>query len=207
MKLGVFGGTFDPIHIGHMIVAEEARIQVGLDKVFFIPAGQPWFKAERSITDGIHRMKMVEAAIATNEHFQASDIELKRSGATYTVETLTELLASEGQTECYLIIGLDALREVDRWQQPERILDMVTLVGVARPGNEALERAPLEKVRPGAAEAVIVVSGPLVGVSSTDIRRRVSEGASIRDQVPGPVERYIYEHGLYRADTEIFGDG
>ena len=203
MKLGVFGGTFDPVHHGHLVAAEEARASVGLDRVMFIPAGRPWLKAERDLADGTHRLKMVEAAISTNRHFLASDRELRRSGPTYSIDTLVELertLARDG--ELFLIVGLDALREVERWHEPHRILELATVVGVTRPGAEVLERRPLEAVRQGACDAVTLVTGPLIGVSSTEVRRRVRLGKSIRYLVPEPVEMYIYEHELYKGTAD-----
>ena len=208
MKLGVFGGTFDPVHSGHLMVAEEVRERLGLDTVTFLPAGKPWFKDGRTLEDGGHRLKMVELAIATNGHFQVSDMELRRAGASYSADTLEELgrSLSDG-AELYLIVGLDALEELDRWSRPERVLDLATVVGVARPGHEALAREPLERVRPGASEAVRVVDGMLVDISSTDVRRRIARGASIRYLVPEAVETYITQHGLYGSRERLDRDG
>ena len=208
MKLGVFGGTFDPVHIGHMVAVEAARICVGLDRAMFIPAGQPWFKADRELTAGHHRMEMIKAATYNDPHFEVSDMELKRAGPTYTADTLAQLKSTLDDTvELFLIVGLDALRELDRWHDPKRILDLATLVGVPRPGAEALSRQPLENLRHGAADAVIVVSGPLVDVSSTDIRRRVHRGTSIRRLVPEAVETYIGTHRLYAPTEGSIRDG
>ena len=200
MKLGVFGGTFDPVHVGHLIVAGEVGGRLGLDEVLFVPAGQPWLKVDREVTPGPHRLRMVEVAIASNPLFRVSDMEVCRKGSTYTVDTLTQLKERLGEAyDLYLIVGLDALTEVDRWHQPQRMLELATLVGVVRPGFEKLERGPLEAVRRGAAAEVVVVDGPLVGVSATEIRHRVSSGLSIRYLVPEAVEAYICEHGLYKG--------
>ena len=200
MRIGVFGGTFDPIHVGHLIVAGEARVRLGLDEVLFVTAGQPWFKAGQEVTPAHHRLAMVEAAIGGSPHFRAPDMEVGREGPTYTVETLEELSRTLGPSpELYLLVGLDALEELDRWRAPHRVLEMCTIVGIARPGREDLARGVLDTVRPGASEQVVVIGGPLIGVSSTEIRDRVRKGTAITDSVPAPVEAYIYEHGLYRG--------
>ena len=166
--------------------------------MLFIPAGQPWFKARQQVTEACHRMAMVELAIASNTCFRASDIETKRSGPSYTVDTLEELRRQlGGDAELFVILGLDSLKEVDRWREPKRIFQMATVVGMARPGYD-FDPQTLEAVIPGAASKVRVLEGPLVEISGTDIRRRVSEGKSIKYRVPEPVEAYVYEHGLYR---------
>ncbi|MCH7786427.1 MAG: nicotinate-nucleotide adenylyltransferase [Chloroflexi bacterium] len=199
MKVGVFGGTFDPIHVGHLIVAEEARGRLGLDEVLFVPAGQPWFKAGDGVTEARHRMAMVELAIASNPCFRASDIEIGRAGPTYTVETLIELREQLGpDSEIYLILGLDSLQEIDRWRSPERVFELATVVGMSRPGCADLDAKRLDSIFPGASDRVMMLDGPLIDISATDLRRRVSEGLSIKYRVPESVEAYIYEHGLYR---------
>jgi nicotinate-nucleotide adenylyltransferase len=200
LKLGIFGGTFDPIHIAHLIVAEEATERLGLDEVLFVPAGQPWLKSAVVVTDARHRLAMVELAVESTPYFTVSDVEIRRSGPSYTADTLEELKRSlDGDADFYLIVGLDALREVDRWQRPRRVLELATLVGVARPGAEELDRGPLESVYPGVSEEVVVIDGPLIGISGTEIRARVRDGLSIRHRVPAPVESYIQEYGLYAA--------
>jgi nicotinate-nucleotide adenylyltransferase len=199
LKTGIFGGTFDPIHMGHLIIAEEAREQLALDEVLFIPTGRPWLKAGRSITDAHHRMAMVELAIESNPHFRASDIEIKRLGLTYTVDTLVELREQQGQdTELFLILGMDALKEIGRWHNPERLFEMATLVGMSRPGYTEFDARKLDDVYEGASSLVRVLNGPLVEISGTGLRKRMSEGRSIRYRVPEGVEKYILENGLYR---------
>ena len=199
MKVGVFGGTFDPIHVGHLIVAEEARGRLGLDEVLFVPAGQPWFKASDSVTEARHRMAMVELAIASNPCFRASDIEIGRAGPTYTVETLIKLREQLGRdSEIYLILGLDSLQEIDRWRSPERVFELATVVGMSRPGCADLDAKRLDSIFPGASDRVMMLDGPLIDISATDLRRRVSEGLSIKYRVPESVEAYVYEQGLYR---------
>lgn len=200
MKVGIFGGTFDPIHIGHLIAAEEARCVLGLEQVLFIPAGQPWFKAGQRITEARHRMAMVQCAVASNPTFKASDIEVRRPGPTYTVDTLVELRQSLGwDAELYVILGLDALREVHRWREPGRIFEMATVVGISRPGTPNFDPTALDAISPGVSAKVVLINGVRIDISGTELRRRVALGKSIRYWVPDAVEAYIHEHGLYRA--------
>lgn len=199
MKVGIFGGTFDPIHVGHLIVAEEARVRLGLDEVLFVPAGQPWFKAGDGVTEPRHRMAMVEMAIASNPRFRASSIETGRAGPTYTVDTLVELRKQLGpDSPMYLILGLDSVQEIDRWRSSERVFELATVVGMSRPGCADLDTKRLDSIFPGASDRVMMLNGPLIDVSATDLRRRVSEGLSIKYRVPESVEAYIYEQGLYK---------
>ncbi len=199
MKIGVFGGTFDPIHLGHLIVADEARERLGLDEVLFIPAGRPWIKAETPVSAACHRMAMVEMAVGTTPWFRAVDLDIKRPGPTYTVDTLLELRSELGEeADLYLILGLDAVQDMARWHEPAQIFGLCTVVGMSRPGVLDLDHAALDAVAPTAAGRVVLLEGPLVSLSGTDLRRRVREGRSIRHRVPEAVEVYIYEHGLYR---------
>jgi nicotinate-nucleotide adenylyltransferase len=198
LKLGLFGGTFDPVHMGHLVVAEETRVRLGLDQVLFVPAGRPWFKADQAVSDARHRLAMVEMAIGGNPHFGLSDTEIRRPGASYTVDTLVELRDTHpGEIQVYVIAGLDALQEVDRWHRPLDVLALATLVGYARPGAQILARGAIDSLRSGASEEVVVIEGPLIGISSSEIRERVARGLSISYLVPEAVERYIDEHGLY----------
>ena len=198
MKIGVFGGTFDPVHVGHLIAAERSREVLELDQVLFIPAGQPYFKVDRRITGAPHRLAMVELAVESNPRFAASDMEIARSGPTYTVDTLEELRSQLGtETELFVILGVDSLRELERWHQPARILGMSRLVALPRPGMADADAGMLDAISPGSSSRVEVMDGPLIDVSASDIRRRVSQGLSIRYLVPEAVEAYIDEHGLY----------
>jgi nicotinate-nucleotide adenylyltransferase len=199
LKLGVFGGTFDPIHTGHLVVAEEVRVRLALDEVLFVPAGHSPFKLDRAVTRAAHRMNMVALATEDNPHFRVSDMEVVRPGPSYSVDTLEELARAHGKDSgLFMMVGADALREFDRWHQPQRLLDVATLVCLARPEAPQLDPESLESVRRGATERVAVIEGPLIGVSSTNIRQRVSQGLSIKYLVSEPVEAYIYEHGLYK---------
>tara|TARA_B100000809_G_C15103240_1_gene517730 strand:+ start:1169 stop:1789 length:621 start_codon:yes stop_codon:yes gene_type:complete len=197
MRLGVFGGTFDPVHTGHLVAAETAMEAADLDSVLFVPAGEPWLKDGEEVGAKRDRMRMVELAIEGNDRFIASDMELQRPGPTYSADTLEELRDQQPGEQLFLIGGMDALADFGRWSRPQRILELATLVGVTRPGHGGLDRAQLDGIRPGASGQVIVAEGPLIDVSATDLRRRLRRGVSVRYLVPEAVERYIYENGLY----------
>ena len=198
MKLGVFGGTFDPVHNGHLTVAEHARMEMDLDQVLFVPAGQPWFKAGRTLSDAEHRLEMTRIATASNPHFAVSDMEVLRDGPTYTIDTLAALRQEMGAgVEFCVILGAAALNELHRWRRPAAVLGMATVVGVTRVGTEAVDRAALESIRDGASDEVIIVDGPLVDISAADVRRRMKEGLSVRGLIPPGVEDYAKRHGLY----------
>ena len=198
MRIGIFGGTFDPIHNGHLTVAEYVRAEMALDQVLFVPAGRPWFKEGQTVTDAGHRLEMTRLAVTDNPHFAVSDMEVRRDGPTYTFDTLTELRREKGEgVEFYLILGIDALNELHRWRRPSDVLDMATLVGVTRPGAEAVDRAALDSIREGVSDEVVIVDGPRIDISAADIRRRMSEGLSVRGIIPQAVEDYAKRHVLY----------
>ena len=200
MRLGIFGGTFDPIHNGHLIVAEQVRTEMRLDQVIFIPAGQPWFKEGQTVTDAKHRLEMTRLAVADNPRFAVSDMEIRRDGPTYTVDTLAELRGEMGDgAEFYVILGIDALNELHRWRKPCGVLDLATLVGVTRPGAERVDRAALDSIREGGSDEVVIVDGPLVDISAADVRRRMANGLSVRGMLPGAVEEYIERNSLYEV--------
>ena len=152
MRLGILGGTFDPIHIGHLIIAEEARVSLKLDQVLFVPTGQPWMKADRSISSACHRLNMVGLATEPNPFFKVSDTEIKRPGATYTVDTLRHLRKElEDQDELFLILGMDSLSKLGNWKQSGEILDTCTLVAAPRPGSAEVDLRLLDQIKSGAA--------------------------------------------------------
>ena len=190
-RLGVLGGTFDPVHIGHLVLAETAREQLALDRVLFMPAGQPWRKAGREIAPVGDRVAMVSLAIAGNPAFQLSTIESERKGPSYTAETLAEIQHAHAEAELYFIVGEDALEDMPRWKDPERIRQLARIVAAPRPGCPS----PHE---PG--ELIVLSAMPLIGISATSIRERVRAGRSIRYLVPPAVEDYIQEHRLYAGD-------
>ena len=207
MKVGVLGGTFDPVHVGHLMIAGVALERLGLDQVLFVPAGEPWFKKGQQVTEARHRMAMAELAVSSEPRFLVSDVEVRRKGPSYTGDTLGELKSGlDEETKFYVIVGLDALAEFHRWHDPARVLEMCTLVGAARPGFETLNRSSIDSVQPGASDGVVVIDGPLVGVSSSEVRRRVGQGHSTRNWVPEPVDAYIREQRLYVGNTDRKGD-
>ncbi len=199
MRIGILGGTFDPVHLGHLLIAEEARIGLQLDRVLFVPAGRPWLKEGQPLTEARHRVRMVELAIAANPHFQARRNEVDRPGLTYTVDTLEELRAEmPAGTELYFILGLDAFESFHRWKEPDRILELSRLVVVSRPGYLVEERDQLLARYHQQRDRICLLPVHSVDFSATEIRRRAAEGISFRYQVPEAVEGYIVEEGLYR---------
>jgi len=198
VRVGIVGGTFDPVHVAHLRLAEEARESFGLDEVLFIPAGDPWRKSHRSISAAKHRLAMLELAVADNDDFGISDIELRRSGPTYTADTLAALAGERLDDEFYFIVGVDALTDLPNWHEPERIVAHAILAVAPRELQE-LNVATLNV--PGLAARIEPFPMLRMDISSTDIRARVAAGRSIRYLVPAAVERYIAEHRLYQART------
>lgn len=199
MNIGILGGTFDPVHIGHLAVADEATSWLGLAEVLFVPAGKPWLKADARILPAEHRLKMVKLAIGDKPRFKLSTIEVEREGPTYTVDTIIELRWQFGAgDELLFIIGWDNLADLPRWRQPERLISMCRLVAVPRVGCPMPDLDSLEAVIPGLSRRVIMLDKPEIDVSASVIRERVRQGLSINHLVPEAVEKYIKEHGLYR---------
>ena len=197
----MLGGTFDPIHNGHMAVAGEVEDRLDLTEVLFVPAGQPWLKADTPVSPAAHRVAMVRAAIAGNAHYTLSTTEIERDGPSYTLDTLAELWRRLGSgDEVYFIVGWDKLSELPRWHAPERIIRLCRLVAVPRPGIARPDLAALEGSIPGLSQRVILLDRPRVDVSASDIRERVARGLSIDELVPPAVEQYIREQGLYLTE-------
>jgi nicotinate-nucleotide adenylyltransferase len=197
--MGILGGTFDPIHVGHLILAEEACTRLELSQIVFVPAGQPPHKRDQAIADPAHRLAMVHLAIADNPHFSVSRVDVDRCGPSYTVDTIRLFRDAWGaDAEIYFLIGSDSLAELPTWHQPERLMRMCHVVAMGRPGHR-VDLGALERLLPGAAALIQVVDIPALDISSTDIRRRVHEGRSIRYLVPQAVVCYIEEHGLYEG--------
>lgn len=198
-RLGILGGTFDPIHHAHLGAAEEARSQLGLDCVLFMPAGDPPHKPLRPISPALHRVRMVQLAIADRPYFAVSRVDLDRAGPSYTVDALRLLRAEWGPgPQFFFIEGSDSLAEILTWYHPERILELTDLAVVLRPGA-AVDVPALEARLPALAGRIHWVRMPLLDISSTDLRARVRDGRPISYLVPPAVEAYIHEHGLYRA--------
>lgn len=198
MRRGVLGGTFDPVHNGHILVAEEARAQLDLTEVLFVPAGQPWLKGGNPISAAEYRVQMVRLAIAAYPYFRLSTVEVDRSGASYTVDTIAALQAQLGAgDELFFILGWDALTQLPRWQEPSRLIAMCRLVAVPRPGYPMPDLNSLEAIIPGLSRRLILLEKPEVDIGATEIRKRVAGGLSIRHLVPEAVDDYIKKHKLY----------
>lgn len=201
-RIGVLGGTFDPTHVGHLIAAEEAAAAYGLSRVVFAPARMPPHKLGAVLSPAADRLAMLELALASNPRFAVSRVDLDRDGPHYTVDMLALLRSELGladEDELRFIMGADSLVELPTWHEPLRIARRARLVVVARPGYKP-DWASLEDQLPGIAAYVDLLPVPLIGVSATDIRRRVRAGEPIRYQVPDTVAEYISDHQLYRGD-------
>ena len=203
-RIGILGGTFDPIHLGHLAIAGAALDRLNLDRVILIPAGRPWLKSDQMVTSAAHRLAMVRLAIKDRPELEVSSIEVDRPGPTYTVDTLAELRQELGSgVELYLVLGMDSVRELRRWRYPERLFDLCTVVAVSRPDSPDVSSAEIEDSFTSAHGRIRMVRGPMLDISATDIRLRVAEGRSISDSVPSSVERYIREHGLYLGGISL----
>jgi nicotinate-nucleotide adenylyltransferase len=185
--IGLFGGSFDPVHHGHLIVAQVAREALKLDSIRFIPAREQPFKRGRHRSSVEHRAAMLDLAIAGSPGFELERLELDRPGPSYTVNTLRELRAREPQEEFVLLLGADAAAELSAWRESDRIPELARVVVFARPG------APL----PTSRAIAEVIQVPAIDISATEVRRRVSRGQPIRYWVPDSVEKYISRHRLY----------
>ena len=200
MRIGILGGTFDPIHTGHMVIAEEARAKLNLDMVVFVPAGNPWMKRGGIISKPEHRLNMVRIAIQPNEGLVESSIEIDKEGPSYTVDTLVQIRARfPGITKLFFILGGDAIQKFHLWKEPNNILKKAQLLVVPRPGSEQIDMNTLEQNIPGISSQTTVLNAPLLGISSREIRDRVYTGQSIRYLVQEGVGSYIYKHGLYQT--------
>lgn len=200
MRLGLLGGTFDPVHYGHLLMAEFAREQCRLDQVWFVPAAVPPHKQHGGVSDSARRLEMLELAIGGHEPFAASRMEIDRGGVSFTVDTLSALHHEQPQTELFLILGADSLVDLPNWREPANIARLATIAVCGRPGF-AVDFAPLQGlIAADQIEAIRQhrVEMPLIELSSRDLRRRVAAGLSIRYQTPRAVEKYIEAHGLYR---------
>ena len=196
MRLGLFGGTFDPIHLGHLILAEQGRESCGLDRLWFVVAGAPPHKPGPR-TAVAHRLEMVRIAIAGHPAFEVSDIEARRPGPHYSVETLEAVRKDRPGDDLFFLIGADSLADLPSWREPALIAQLATIVVVNRPGIEEVDPAHLPEFGPSS-HRIQSVTIPPVGIASSDLRGRVAEGRSIRYMVPRGVEAYIEAQGLYR---------
>lgn len=201
MKIGVLGGTFDPIHVGHLKVAEEVTAGLDLSEVIFVPAGQPWLKADNLISPVEHRLEMMRLALAGRANFRLSTMEIERPGPTYTVDTMAELGRQLGTgDELFFILGWDNLTQLPQWHEPSRLIELCRLVAVPRVDFPPPDLASLDAAIPGLSQRVILLEKPRIDINASEIRRMVREGLSIAQLVPGVVEGYIKEHGLYARE-------
>jgi nicotinate-nucleotide adenylyltransferase len=199
MRLGIFGGTFDPIHYGHLIAAETCRETLRLDLVRFIPAASPPHKPGVKITDGHARADMLKLAISGYPEFVVDRRELQRTGPSFTVDTLTELHEENPQAELFFLMGADSLRDLLTWRNPERIAQLATLAVCNRPGVAAVSPEQiLEWVGPEIARRVLSVAIPGTDLSATELRQRVAAGHNLRFRTPRAVEAFIAHNWLYR---------
>ncbi len=204
MRVGVFGGTFDPVHQGHLILAEQCREQGNLDEVWFVPAPRPPQKEPLSITRFDQRVEMLALALAGNPAFRINEVEKDRPGLSYTVDTLAELRRHHPTAELHLLIGGDTLADLPNWREPKRLLQLAGLLVMARPGTPLLTAEELRARLglPGSAPLSLEVArAPLIDISSRDLRQRVAEGRSIRYVVPRAVECYVHDRRLYRPTS------
>jgi nicotinate-nucleotide adenylyltransferase len=201
MRVGIFGGTFDPVHLGHLAVAEQCREQAGLDQVWFVPAPRPPHKLDHPITPFAQRVEMLALALAGNPAFRVDEIERDRAGPSYMADTLQELKQRRPELDLYLMVGSDVLPDLPQWYHPERIIALARLLVVARPGWPVLPEADV-RASLGLDAAVPVrmqvVQVPKIDLSSTELRERVVAGRTVRYLVPNAVECYIREKRLYR---------
>jgi nicotinate-nucleotide adenylyltransferase len=203
-SLGVLGGTFDPIHNAHLAIAEEAAEALGLERVLFVPAGEPPHKVGRAISDGRHRLAMIELAIAGNERFGVDRLELDRDGPSWTVDTLAALHTARapGVLDIWLILSVEAFRAFSTWRDPRRILDMARLAVVPRDGYPDADIGDLAGLGvPDVADRVAFLGGPRLRLSASELRRRAGAGRSLRYLVPDAVAAYIGDHALYRTPS------
>lgn len=203
-SVGILGGTFDPVHVGHLAVAEEVREALGLETVLFVPNGVPPHKLDRPISAPEHRVSMIEAAIADNAAFRLSRVEIDRPGPSYAVDTAEQLAAETREAgrepDLWWILSAEALAGLLTWREPARLLRACRMAVVPRPGARPPGRSWMEEHFPGLEDRVVTLDGPELGVSSTLIRDRVAAGRSIRYLVPAAVLAYIDAHHLYASD-------
>jgi len=211
MRLGIFGGTFNPIHYGHLRAAEEVRYKINLDRVIFIPSGNPPLKSSE-LSDAAHRYAMTKLATDSNVNFVVSDIELRQTEKSFTVNTLERLFEIYAGEELFFILGIDAFLDIQNWRQPDRLISMIDLIILKRPGFDLKDiiKSPFisghiktdrligETIPLKGGRKAVIVDIRTLDISSSDIRELVREGKSIKYILPETVEKYIYTHNLYK---------
>ena len=197
-KIGIMGGTFDPIHLGHLATAESVRELFALEEILFIPAARPPHKLSRPVTDEHHRLAMTILATRTNKFFRVSDMELRRTGFSYTLDTMDELHKQfDNSTELFFIIGADSLADLSKWHEAKKLVARSHFIATTRPGTDVDFSSTEKFFGAKASEHIHRVTTPAIEISSTEIRQRVKLGRSIKYLVPEAVEEYILREGLY----------
>lgn len=197
-RVGVMGGTFDPIHHGHLVAASEVQAWFDLDEVIFVPTGDPWQKSDRLVSAAEHRYLMTVIATASNPRFRVSRVDIDRGGPTYTIDTLRDLTAQRPDAELYFITGADALADIFTWRDADELFALARFVGVTRPGY-ALDDDTLGDIP---ADRVTLIEIPALAISSTDCRERTERGEPVWYLVPDGVVQYIAKHRLYPPKTK-----
>jgi nicotinate-nucleotide adenylyltransferase len=200
-RVGVMGGTFDPIHHGHLVAASEVQAWFGLDEVVFVPTGEPWQKAGRRISDREDRYLMTVIATASNPRFTVSRVDIDRPGLTYTKDTLRDLHKRLGDVDLYFITGADALGQILTWRDHEELFELAHFVGCTRPGHQIDDSTVRDLPR----ERVTLVEIPALAISSTNCRERVAQGEPVWYLVPDGVVQYIAKHRLYQSNSDPLG--
>ena len=196
MRLGVMGGTFDPIHHGHLVAASEVQARFGLDEVVFVPTGQPWQKDDREVSPAEHRYLMTVVATASNPRFTVSRVDIDRPGATFTIDTLRDLHALRPDDELFFITGADALAQILSWKDADELFELAHFIGVTRPGYHLTESGL-------PADRVTLQEVPAMAISSTDCRARVERAEPVWYLVPDGVVQYINKYRLYAAGAPV----
>ncbi|SHG88565.1 nicotinate-nucleotide adenylyltransferase [Tepidibacter thalassicus] len=198
-KIGIMGGTFDPIHYGHLATAEAVRVKYKLNKVIFMPSGNPPHKRDRDIIDKLHRYNMTILATMSNKYFEVSSLEIKRKGRTYTIDTLKKLKNTYKNSELFFITGADAFCDIETWKDVEENFNLATFIGATRPGVELSKvRNKIEYLKSKYNTKILEIHVPSLDISSTDLRERIKMNKSIKYLLPECVEKYIYKYNLYR---------
>ncbi|WP_340540373.1 nicotinate-nucleotide adenylyltransferase [Nocardioides sp. GXZ039] len=197
-RIGIMGGTFDPIHHGHLVAASEVQSWFDLDEVIFVPTGRPWQKSDREVSPAEHRYLMTVVATAANPRFRVSRVDIDRDGPTYTIDTLRDLAQQHPDADLYFITGADALADIFSWRDHEQLFDLAHFVGCTRPGAD-LEASTIARI-PN--DRVTLLEVPALAISSTDCRSRQREGRPVWYLVPDGVVQYITKHGLYQGQNQ-----
>lgn len=201
-RIGIMGGTFDPIHYGHLVAAEEACYQFRLEKVFFIPAGRPPHKTAGEISEPCHRLEITRLAVSSNPYFEVSTLEIERGGFSYTIDTVRKIYNLFPGAQIFFITGADAVLEILSWKNVAELLSLCCFIAATRPGYQlgSLE-SKLPEFSPAQLKRIILMEVPALAISSSDIRRRIKEGRPIKYLLPEAVHEYILKHGLYQKQS------